>query len=128
MFDFSAGEILFVMVIALVVFGPQRLPDIARRVGKWTGELRKAAREIRLGLESEVAELREVTDQMRKDLDETKAELEASRKAFELSAVGEDPVSWIGPEPERGPKPSDAARDLELIEQGEEPVQEGGAA
>lgn len=128
MFDFSAGEIFFILVISLVIFGPKRLPDLARKVGKWTGELRKAAREIRLGLESEVKELREVTEQMRKDLEETKADLETSKRALDLTAVGEEPVKWIGPEPERGPTPSDAAQDLEKIDKGEDPAQEGGAA
>jgi sec-independent protein translocase protein TatB len=40
-------EILVVAVIALIVFGPDKLPDIARRVGKTAAELRRLADEAR---------------------------------------------------------------------------------
>ena len=35
------SEILLIFVIVLVVFGPQRLPDIARQIGRALGELRR---------------------------------------------------------------------------------------
>ncbi|HVE90676.1 MAG TPA: twin-arginine translocase TatA/TatE family subunit [Actinomycetota bacterium] len=48
------GEILIVMVLALVVFGPQRLPEIARQIGKALGEVRRVStkfeQEVRTGL------------------------------------------------------------------------------
>lgn len=44
------AEILVVLVVALVVLGPNRLPDAARSVGKAMGELRRAT----AGLQSEV--------------------------------------------------------------------------
>lgn len=44
------AEILVVLVVALVVLGPNRLPDAARTVGKAMGELRRAT----AGLQSEV--------------------------------------------------------------------------
>ncbi|HEX2127584.1 MAG TPA: Sec-independent protein translocase protein TatB [Solirubrobacterales bacterium] len=40
-------EILAVSVIALVVFGPQRLPEIARNIGKAINELRRMSSEVR---------------------------------------------------------------------------------
>ena len=40
-------EILVVAVIALIVFGPEKLPDLARRVGKTAAELRRLADEAR---------------------------------------------------------------------------------
>lgn len=40
-------EILVVGVIALIVFGPQRLPEIARTVGKTLAELRRMAADVR---------------------------------------------------------------------------------
>ncbi|HEX2058171.1 MAG TPA: Sec-independent protein translocase protein TatB [Actinomycetota bacterium] len=40
-------EILAVGVIALVVFGPQRLPEIARNIGKAINELRRMSSEVR---------------------------------------------------------------------------------
>lgn len=49
-------EILVVSVLALVVFGPDRLPDLARSAGKGLDQLRTMARDVRsefdMGLES----------------------------------------------------------------------------
>ena len=40
-------EIMTVAVIALVVFGPQRLPEIARNIGKAVNEMRRMSAEMR---------------------------------------------------------------------------------
>lgn len=41
MFNVGGGELLVIMLIALIVLGPQRLPDAARQVGKVMGDLRR---------------------------------------------------------------------------------------
>lgn len=41
MFNVGGGEILVIALIALIVLGPQRLPDAARQVGKAMGDLRR---------------------------------------------------------------------------------------
>jgi|GEM_PF-2025656 len=41
MFGISFPELIVVMVVALIVLGPKRLPEIARTAGRWSGELRK---------------------------------------------------------------------------------------
>lgn len=45
-------EILMVSVIALIVFGPQRLPEIARQIGKTLSEFRRQAAEVRAEFET----------------------------------------------------------------------------
>ena len=40
-------EILVVAVLGLIVFGPERLPDIARTIGRTLNELRRMANEVR---------------------------------------------------------------------------------
>ena len=40
MFDIGFTEIIFIMVITLLVVGPERLPRIARTAGLWVGKLR----------------------------------------------------------------------------------------
>lgn len=45
-------EILVVAVIALIVFGPQRLPEIARSIGRTLADLRRTAGEFRAEFES----------------------------------------------------------------------------
>ena len=49
-------EILFVGIIALIVFGPQRLPEIARTIGKTLNEFRRQAAEVRAEFEAGIDE------------------------------------------------------------------------
>lgn len=41
MFNLGAGEVLVILLLALIVLGPQRLPDAAKQVGRFMGEIRK---------------------------------------------------------------------------------------
>ena len=41
MFNLGAGEVLVILLLALIVLGPQRLPDAAKQVGRFTGEIRR---------------------------------------------------------------------------------------
>lgn len=38
-------ELVLILVLALIIFGPGKLPDVARAVGKSIGEFRKATKE-----------------------------------------------------------------------------------
>jgi sec-independent protein translocase protein TatB len=48
------GEILLIMVIALVVLGPEKLPKLAADIGRWTGRARAMARQLRAQLDQEI--------------------------------------------------------------------------
>ena len=61
----SFTEIIFFGVLALLVFGPRRLPEIARLVGKTMGELRRASNEFRNSLEEEIRNI-EYQDSVKK--------------------------------------------------------------
>jgi sec-independent protein translocase protein TatB len=41
MFNVGGAEMLVILVVALIVLGPNRLPDAARQAGKWLGEFRR---------------------------------------------------------------------------------------
>ncbi|HEY1739599.1 MAG TPA: twin-arginine translocase TatA/TatE family subunit [Acidimicrobiia bacterium] len=43
----GGGEILVILLVALMVFGPQRMPEIARQLGKGMRELRKMQDSVR---------------------------------------------------------------------------------
>ena len=55
-------EILVVGVLALIVFGPERLPDMARTIGRTLSELRRMASEVRTEFETGL-DLDEVEDE-----------------------------------------------------------------
>lgn len=62
---FTGGfEFIFVLFIAFLLFGPKKLPEIARVLGKGLGELRRASNELKNSLEDEIRNLdREVQAQ-----------------------------------------------------------------
>jgi Tat protein translocase TatB subunit len=47
MFNLSSQEILIILVIALIVVGPQRLPELSRSIGKGLRELRKVQDDVK---------------------------------------------------------------------------------
>ena len=48
-------ELLFIFVLALLLFGPKRLPEIGRTIGRALGEFRRATNELKHSLDEEVS-------------------------------------------------------------------------
>jgi TatA/E family protein of Tat protein translocase len=57
----SMPHLIVLFVVALVIFGPQKLPELARMLGKATAEFRKMTGDFRYALEEEVRELERQT-------------------------------------------------------------------
>ena len=53
----SFSETIFLFVLALVIFGPKKLPEIARQAGRLLAELRRASNEFKSQIETEIAHL-----------------------------------------------------------------------
>lgn len=53
----SFSETIFLFFLALIIFGPKKLPEIARQVGKWMNEFRRASNEFKSQIEQEIAHL-----------------------------------------------------------------------
>jgi sec-independent protein translocase protein TatA len=47
-------ELIIILVIALIIFGPRKLPELGRSLGKSIGEFKKASNELRSTLEEEI--------------------------------------------------------------------------
>lgn len=122
----QTGEILIIALVALVVLGPTRLPDMARKMGRWTMELRNAARDITQGLESEVQEFKDAGQEIRAPMEEVRDEVKKpfSEIRDEMSGFGRGGHEWKGPKPVSGPTPEDAMRDLEEMNRGVEEDQD----
>lgn len=61
MFNIGGGEILVILLVALIVLGPQRLPEAARKVGTIIGEVRRMANGFQTEIKSALEEA-ELTD------------------------------------------------------------------
>ncbi len=51
------AEILFILGLALLVFGPKRLPEVGRTLGKGLREFRRATSDLKRSMEREIGEL-----------------------------------------------------------------------
>ncbi len=91
MFGIGFQEMLIILVVVLIFFGPKRLPDLAKSLGKGIAEFKKASEEVRKGIEEAVKE--ESTE-------------EAPKPPEDLSAYGKAPGS--APAPEAPAKPESA--------------------
>ncbi|MFC6644839.1 twin-arginine translocase TatA/TatE family subunit [Granulicella cerasi] len=50
----SFSDNIFIFVLALLLFGPKRLPKLARELGKWVGEFRRASNDFKMQMEDEL--------------------------------------------------------------------------
>ena len=55
-FGFS-GEMIFLFLLALILFGPKKMPEIGRQVARFLNEFRRASYEFRSQIESEINSL-----------------------------------------------------------------------
>ena len=53
----SFSETVFLFFLALIIFGPKKLPEIARQVGKYMNEFKRASNEFKAQIEQEIAHL-----------------------------------------------------------------------
>jgi len=66
MFNVGMPELILIFIVALLVVGPKRLPDIARQIGKAVAQLKRASIYLKEALEQEPPE--EIKEEVRKNL------------------------------------------------------------
>jgi sec-independent protein translocase protein TatB len=108
-FGFSFWEVFLILVVALLVIGPERLPGVARKAGEWTYKVRKFVANAKAEMdsefnmqdmkqllnsqESEISKLRAMVEETRHDLDDTghsmKSALTDAERTMRESATAE---------------------------------------
>lgn len=57
-------ELIFIFILALLIFGPRKLPELGRSLGKALTEFRRASAELRMTVEDEIRELERETNKI----------------------------------------------------------------
>jgi sec-independent protein translocase protein TatB len=86
MSGFSSPEFLLIVVLALVVLGPKRLPEIANKIGGWVGQARRMTRVMKRQLEEEL-------------------------NVDDLNQIASPQQMLTAPDPKKAPDPADPAYD-----------------
>jgi TatA/E family protein of Tat protein translocase len=71
----SLAEILLIVVVILVVFGPRRLPELSRKAGDLLGKLREGTSYVTQAIDSEYAETMEPIRGLKRELDGLKGDV-----------------------------------------------------
>ncbi|MEP7202576.1 MAG: twin-arginine translocase TatA/TatE family subunit [Ilumatobacteraceae bacterium] len=116
MFNLSGSEIVFLLLLALIVLGPEKLPDAVRKFGKAYAEFKKMSTgfqsELKTALDEPMREMRETADAFKKaanfDFDTTSDDDAADEvvapaanpEAITPDAVTPDAVTPAAPTPE----------------------------
>jgi sec-independent protein translocase protein TatA len=94
MFGLGIPELIVIFVIALVVFGPRKLPDLGRSIGRAMAEFKKASDEFQESVRSEMKEVEKTAD-----LDEVKKLGNIDLSAYENMQVTTDGTAEQKTEP-----------------------------
>ncbi len=128
MFNIGLPELLIIVAIALIVFGPNKLPELAKAFGKAMREFKRATEEVKESFEAETKELEEykhtLTDEnLLADLAEQVSSPEVA--AEETPAQPEPPVAAEAASLEEASAQTEEGKVEERKKQGSEGAKEG---
>jgi len=101
MFGIGMPEFILIAVVALIVFGPKKLPELAKSMGRAMREFRKATSELKetMQVDSELSEVKKAF---------TELQSEVTASVNKEAAGPESPAAPV-PDPAPGTPPADAA-------------------
>ena len=96
MFDFSFWELAIVLAVALLVVGPDKLPALAAKIGRWVGKAKRMITAVRSDIEEELkaAELKEMLEKQQSEISQLRNILNDSQNEVEQEiekAINEKP-------------------------------------
>ena len=86
-------ELVIILVIALIIFGPRKLPELGRSLGRSLGEFKKASNELRSTLEEEVRVEEQKDQRAKMEAEQTSAIDAAKTTSHGTESAPESPES-----------------------------------
>ncbi|MCK5918515.1 MAG: twin-arginine translocase subunit TatB [Cocleimonas sp.] len=84
MFDAGFTEVMVIAVIALLVIGPERLPEVAAKVGGWIGKAKAFISTTKADIEREfqASEMRDILSEQKKEIEELRQMVSETQDDF----------------------------------------------
>ena len=85
--NLGMSEMIFIFLLALIIFGPRKLPEIGREVGKALAELKRASNEFKSQLENEIEQVNVEEERKKFESDLKEAEADGNKNialAFQM--------------------------------------------
>jgi TatA/E family protein of Tat protein translocase len=79
------GDSIFIFLLALVLFGPKRLPEIGRQIGKLLAEFRRASNDFKMQIDEELRAMEQQERQKQLDMAAAKPQAEAPQLPAETT-------------------------------------------
>lgn len=97
MFDIGFAELMLLTILGLVVIGPERMPEVARQIGRWVGAAKRTTQQFQRQLETEVK------------LDELNRQIMTESQAMEKQFAQHQPDT-PEPEPQASSQPDEPTK------------------
>ena len=107
MFDVGFSELVLIFGLGLMVLGPERLPKVAQKIGRWAGQARHMARNLSEQFREELEPVQSSMDEMKKSMDDVGNSIDPQSSP---AGTEKRPVKdWSAKRPEPGQPAAESA-------------------